>query len=131
MPIEYMFCFICSEQCIKSFRRAKSVACLVLYSRKLCLITLPLLFKKWVGELNPSHFVDCIRTSHGITLTVTKLIVVYSQGIFTFLFAISFNWNEPERQAIAKLTLPHGIIKRVIFPLFWFAQFLMVSIERA
>ena len=26
MPIEYMFCFICSEQCIKSFRRAKGVA---------------------------------------------------------------------------------------------------------
>ena len=34
MPIEYMFCFICSEQCIKSFRQAKSVACLVLYARK-------------------------------------------------------------------------------------------------
>ena len=26
MPIEYMFCFIYSEQCIKPFRRAKSVA---------------------------------------------------------------------------------------------------------
>ena len=35
MPIEYMFCFICSEQCIKSFSRAKSVTCLVLYSRKI------------------------------------------------------------------------------------------------
>ena len=23
MPMEYMFCFICSERCIKSFRRAK------------------------------------------------------------------------------------------------------------
>ena len=23
MPIEYMFCFICNERCIKSFRRAK------------------------------------------------------------------------------------------------------------
>ena len=27
MLIEYMFCFICSEQCIKSFRRTKSNAC--------------------------------------------------------------------------------------------------------
>ena len=34
MPIEYTFCFIYSEQYIKSFRSAKSVACLVLYSRK-------------------------------------------------------------------------------------------------
>ena len=24
MPIEYMFCFICREQCKKSFRRANS-----------------------------------------------------------------------------------------------------------
>ena len=23
MPIEYMFCFTCSEQCIKVFRRSK------------------------------------------------------------------------------------------------------------
>ena len=45
MPIEYMFCFICSEQCIN----AKSVAYLVLYSRKLFLITVPILFKKLVG----------------------------------------------------------------------------------
>ena len=29
MPIEYVFCFICSQQCIKSFRHAKSVACSV------------------------------------------------------------------------------------------------------
>ena len=49
MPIEYMFCFICSEKYVKSFHRAKSVAWLVLYSRKLFLITLSLLFKKWVG----------------------------------------------------------------------------------
>ena len=24
------------------------------------------IFKKWVGKRNPSHFVDGIRTSHGI-----------------------------------------------------------------
>ena len=49
MPTAYMFCFLCSEKCIKSFRHAKGVACLVLYSRKLFLITLPLFFKKWAG----------------------------------------------------------------------------------
>ena len=74
----------------KSVRRAKSVTCLVLYSRKLFLITLPLLFKKWVGKLNPSRFVDGIRTSHGIALTITHLIDFYSPGIFTFLFATIF-----------------------------------------
>ena len=55
--------------------------------------------------------------SHGIALTITKLIDFYSQGIFTFLFATIFNSNEPERQLVAKLTLSHGKIIRVIFSL--------------
>ena len=29
-----------------------------------------------------------------------------SQGVFTSLFVTVFNWNEPERQLIAKLILP-------------------------
>ena len=32
-------------------------------------------------------------------------------------------------QNIAKLTLPHRKIIRVIFPLFWFTKFLLVSIQ--
>ena len=74
---------------------------------------------------------DGIRTFHGIALTITKLIDFYSQCIFTFLFATNFNLNEPERQLIAKLTLPHGKIIRVIFPLFWFTTFILVSIQSA
>ena len=56
MPIEYMFCFICSEQCIKSFRRTKRVACLVLYSRKFFLITNPYFSKSGWGNLTPHIF---------------------------------------------------------------------------
>ena len=40
---------------------------------------------------NPSHFVDGIRTAHGIALTITKLSDFYSQGICTFFFATVFN----------------------------------------
>ena len=87
MPIEYMFCFICSEQCIK-----------IISSRKKCGL-FSSVFKKSIPnnttptfqELNPSHFVDVIRTSHGIALTITNLIDFYSQGISTFLFATVFN----------------------------------------
>ena len=46
-------------------------------------------------------------------------------GIFNFFL------NEPERQLIAKLMLSHGKILRVTFPLLWFTQFLLVSIQRA
>ena len=49
MPIEYMFALFVANNAYKSFRRAKSVAFLVLHLRKLFLIILPLLFKKWVG----------------------------------------------------------------------------------
>ena len=91
MPIEYMFCFICGEQCIKIISSRKKCGLFSSVFKKLFLITLPLLFKKWVGFLNPSHFVDGIRTSHGIASTITKLIDFYSQGIFTFLFATVFD----------------------------------------
>ena len=52
MPIEYIFCFICSEQCItiiSSTKNGSLYSSLFLYSRKLFLITQSLLFKKWVG----------------------------------------------------------------------------------
>ena len=88
MLIEYIFTLFVTNNAQKSFHRAKRAACLVLYSRKLFLITLLL--------LNPSHFVDGIRTSYGIILTITKLIDFYSQSCFTFLFAtfsIEMNQN--------------------------------------
>ena len=88
----------------KLFPHTTSVDCLVLYSKILFLKTLPLLFKRWVGYLNPSHFADGLRTSHGIALTITKLIDFSSQGIITFLFVTVFKRNEPERQLIAYLT---------------------------
>ena len=46
MSIEYMFCLFVANNTYKSFRRAKSVALLVLHLRKLFLIILPILFKK-------------------------------------------------------------------------------------
>ena len=42
------FALFVANNAYKSFRCAKSVTCLDLYSRKLFLITLPLLFKKCV-----------------------------------------------------------------------------------
>ena len=131
MPIEYMFCFICSKQCIKIISSRKKSGLLSSVFKKIFLITLRLLFKKWVGYLNPSHFVDGIITSHLIALTITPLIDFYSQGIFTFLFATVFNGNEPESQLIAKLTLPHRKIIRVISPFFRFTKFVLVSIQKA
>ena len=90
MPIEYVFCFNYSGQCIKiiSSRKKCGLCCSVF--KKVIPITLPILFKKWVGVTKPSHFVDGIRNSHGIALTITKLIGFYSQGIFNFLFATVF-----------------------------------------
>ena len=60
------------------------------------------------GVTQPAYFIDGIRNSHGITLTITEVIDFYSQGIFTFLLAAVFNWNEPERQLTTKIILPMG-----------------------
>ena len=46
MPIEYMFCCNCSEQCIKIISSHKKCG---LFSSVLKKITQPLLFNKWVG----------------------------------------------------------------------------------
>ena len=101
---------------------------LVLHSRKLFLMILPLLFEKWVGKHNPSYFVEGIIISHGIALASTKLIDSYSPDFVTLLFATVFNyWNEPENRLIAKLILPHRKVKRVIFPLFWLISFGFIS----
>ena len=64
-------------------------------------------------------------------LTITQLIAVYAQCIFTFLFATIFNLDTQERQLIAKLPLSPRKSIRVIFPLFKFAKFLLASIQRA
>ena len=95
MPIENMFCFICSKQCIK-----------IISSRKRCVL-FSSVFKKIipnntvptfqeVGGVTkpPLHFVNGIITSRDIALTITKWIDFYSRyflGIFTFLFATVFN----------------------------------------
>ena len=50
MPIEYRFCFICSEQCMRVISSRKKCGLFSSVFKKIILmITLPLLFKKWVG----------------------------------------------------------------------------------
>ena len=95
-PIEYMFCFIYSQQCI-----------IIISSRKMCGLIWPV-FKKIIsnntiptfqevgGVTQPAYFVDGIRPSHGITLTITKVIDFYSQGNLPYclpLFSIEMNQN--------------------------------------
>ena len=83
--------FLANNVFKKTFRRAKCLTCQVVHLRKIFLITLPLLFKKWVGQLNPIYFVEGIRIIHGIALTYTKLIDFHSHGIFTLLLTTVFN----------------------------------------
>ena len=91
MPVEYMFCFTCSEQCIKIISSHKKVGLFSSVFKKIIPTNTTPTFTEVGGVLNPSQFVESIRTSHGIALTITKLIDFYSQGIFTFLFATVFN----------------------------------------
>ena len=69
MALSICFALFVANKAYKTFFRAKMMACLVLYSRKLFLIALPLLFKKWVGLLKPLYFVEGMIISHGISLT--------------------------------------------------------------
>ena len=91
MLIGYMFCFICREQCIKIISSRKKCGLFSSVFKKIIPNNTSPTFQEVGGVLNPSHFVDGIRNSHCITLTITKLIDFYSQCIFIFLFATVYN----------------------------------------
>ena len=79
MPIEYMICFICIEQCIKIISSRKKYGLFCSLLKKIIPNNTTHSFQE-VGEV--TYFVDGIRTSLGIAFTITKLINFYSQGIF-------------------------------------------------
>ena len=78
MPIEYMLCFIFSEQCIKIISSSKKCSLFSSVFKKIIPNNTTPTFTKVGGVTEPSQFVDGIRTSHGIALTITKLIDFYS-----------------------------------------------------
>ena len=90
-PIEYMFCFIYSQQCtliISSHKMGGFFS--PVFKKNIPNNTTPT-FQEVGGVAQPAYFVDGIRTPHGIALTITKVIDFYSQGNFTFLVATVFN----------------------------------------
>ena len=93
MPIEYMFCFICSDKCKKIISTNKRCGLFSSVFKEIIPNNTTPTFQevgRVTNKLNPSHFVDGIITSHGIPLTITKLIDFYSQGICTFFVCHGF-----------------------------------------
>ena len=134
MGLFSIFLYTFTINCFTTENKKKLSICFALFiannflksisSRKMCGF-IGSLFKKMIpynttptfrevgGVTQPRTFCRRHKTSHGITLTITKLIDFYSQGIITFLFAAVFNSNEPERQFIGKLILPTGTFKKL------------------
>ena len=102
-----MFCFIYSQQCIKIISSHKMCGFVSSVFKNIIPYNTSPTFKEVGGVTQPRTF------CRDITLTITKLIDFYSQGIFTFLFVTVFNWNELERHLIAKLILPMGSFKEL------------------
>ena len=92
MSMEYMFCFFfCSEQCINIISPRKMYVWLSSVFKKIIPNNTTPTFQKVGGVTKPLTFCRWQRTSHGIALTITKLIDFYSQCILTLLFATAFN----------------------------------------
>ena len=92
MHTEYMFSFICSEQCINIISLRKKCGLFGSVFKKIIpKITLPLLFKKWMGKYSLTFcrwhiYFSWVRVNrHRIEIDF------YSQGIFSVLFATVFN----------------------------------------
>ena len=71
MPIEYMFCFICSEQCVKIVSARKKCGLFTSAFKKVIPNNATPTFQEVGGVTQPSYFVDGIRTSDCIVLTIT------------------------------------------------------------
>ena len=61
-----MFCFICSDQCIKIISSRKKCGLISSVFKKIIPNKTTPTFQEVGGVAQPSYFVDGIRTSHGI-----------------------------------------------------------------
>ena len=77
-PIEYMFCLIYRQQCIKIISSGKLCCFISSVFKKIIPNNTTPTFQEVGGVTQPTYFVDGIRTSHGIPLTTTKVIDFYS-----------------------------------------------------
>ena len=121
------FALFSSKQCI-----------IIISSRKSCMAFFSCAFKKIIrNSTTPTFqevgrvtrpFIFCRRHNNFSWYRFNHHLIdrfLVPRGIFTFFV------NETERQLIAKLMLSNGKTLRVTFPLLWFTQFLLVSIQRA
>ena len=130
MSIEYMFCFICSKQCIKIISWCKKCGLFGSVFKKIILNNTTPTFHEVGGVTWPLTFCQWHKTLSWYCFNHQKIDwFQLSRYFYFFLFATA--WNEPERQIIAKLILPHRKILRVIFPLFRFKKYHLVLIQRA
>ena len=96
MHIEYMIYFICSEQSIKIISSRKKCDLFSSVFMKIISNNTNPTFQEVGGVTYPSHLVDGISTSHGIVLTIPKLIDFYSHVFLFFYlppFSIEMNQN--------------------------------------
>ena len=95
------------------------ITCLVLYSRKLFLIPLPLFSRSGWGHSTP-HILSTAYDYLGYRDNYHKIKISFLE-IFV---CHCFNWNKPESQLIAELILHNEKILRDIIILFWFTKLL-------
>ena len=110
-----------------TFRSTKKLSCLALYLGKLLLNTL-LYFS--VSGCGSSALHILLNASFFLMVCAKRQEILW----FLFLKYCSFVchcfFNKPKRHLIPTHTLSHVKILRVIFSLFWFTIFILVSIQR-
>ena len=75
MPIEYMYCFICSEQCMKNITSCQYVELFSSVFNKIIPDATTHFFQKVGGVTRSSYLTKGKIFSQGIMLTTTKLVV--------------------------------------------------------
>ena len=130
-PIEYMICFIYSQQCITIISSWKMCGFISSVFKKLISNNTTPTFQEVGGVAQPCIFCWWHKNFSWFRVNHHKIDWSLLLRSFYFFVCHDFKLKRTRTSTHSKTLSVHGKILRVIFPLFWFTKFLLFSIDRA
>ena len=130
-PIEYMICFIYSQQCITIISLRKMCGFIGSVFKKIIPNNTTPTFQEICGVTQPRKFCRSHKNFSWYCVNHHKIDWFLLSMCFYFFVCHCFQLKWTRTSTHSKTHSVHGKILRVIFPLFWFTKFRLVSIQWA
>ena len=130
-PIEYIICFIYSQQYITIISSCKMCGFISSVLMKNILNNTTPTFQEVGGETQPRIFCWWQKNFSWYRVNHHKIDWFILSRCFYFFVCPYFQLKWTRTSTHSEIHFAYGKILRVIVPLFWFTKFLLVSIQRA